>query len=298
MIPAVVRRTLGPILYGVRSAGWRLRRLLSDRVTVRTPQGRITVSSRDQTIGRGIYLLRHHEYDLTTRVVDLLRRLDPHRFRGRGAVLDVGANVGVIGIGLVLNGHFARCVSVEPEPLNFSLLQHNVRQNGLEGRVTCVQTAASEAPGQLDFELSETNYGDHRVRVGAGTDGERYGESGRKVIRVPAAPLDAVLDDLPADVVRSVELVWIDVQGFELSVLRGGGAFFSRKIPTVIEVWPYGLRRAGASPSALAEAVAAHWTHYYDLDDPELTRHPVGGLAELMRRLDAGGVDNRNILLV
>lgn len=297
MFHNLTKRIGRELWYRRRAIGWWLRGRLSERVTVKTPQGRITVSSRDQVLGKGIYFLRHHEYDLTTRVTGLLRQLYPDRFRGQGTVLDVGANVGVIGIGLVLGGSFARCVSVEPEPLNFSLLTHNVRQNGLADRFACVQQAAAEVEGELTFELSETNFGDHRVRSGeAGGAPGAYGEAGRSVIRVPAKPLDRIVAELPAGFADRIELVWIDVQGHEAGAFRGGEKLFARGVPTVAEVWPYGLGRAGTSVEEYVGLVSRYWQRYYDLDAPAAEPRPVAVLPELLTSLGAEG-DYHNVLL-
>jgi FkbM family methyltransferase len=293
-----VKKTLGPLVYGTRSAGWWLRGRFGDRVTVDTPQGRLTVSCRDKVIGRGIYLYRQHEYGLAQRVMAFLRQTHHDRFRGEGTVLDIGANVGVIGIGLLLKGFFARCLAVEPEPLNFSLLTHNVRQNGLSDRFVCAQQAVSDTAGELTFELCPTNFGDHRVRTAATTDaGDEYGESGRTVIRVPANPLDQILADAPADFVDRVELVWIDVQGHEAAVLRGGGRLFSGGVPTVAEVWPYGLHRAGTSDAEFAELVGRYWREFYDFDAHALCSRPVTDLPTLMGEMRTATAF-RNLLFV
>lgn len=292
-------RTVLPLVYKARSLRWWLRSRFTDRVTVNTPQGRLTVSCRDRVIGWGIYVYRQHEYELAQRVMAFLREIDPDRFRGRGTVLDVGANVGVIGIGLLLKGFFARCLAVEPEPLNFSLLAHNVRQNGLEDRFVCVQQAASAEPGELNFELSDTNFGDHRVRTGPpAAGGDKYGETGRTVIRVPANPLDRILADAPPEFAGPIELAWIDVQGYEAGVLRGGAALFSRGVPAVLEVWPYGLRRAGTSDEEFCELAGRYWRHYYDFSEPAVRRRDAAELPALLRELGAAGVTHHDVLFV
>ena len=52
----------------------------------------------------------------------------------------------------------------------------------------CLQGAASDQAGEVPFEMSESNYGDHRIRMGAGesaNSGENlYGEDKRQVVSV------------------------------------------------------------------------------------------------------------------
>jgi len=44
-------------------------------------------------------------------------------------VLDVGANLGVISIGMLVNGDVAAAIGVEPDPDNYALLERNIAQN-------------------------------------------------------------------------------------------------------------------------------------------------------------------------
>jgi len=41
-------------------------------------------------------------------------------------VLDVGANLGVISIGMLVNGDVAAAIGVEPDPDNYALLERNI----------------------------------------------------------------------------------------------------------------------------------------------------------------------------
>ena len=55
-----------------------------------------------------------------------------HRPGRKTLLLDVGANIGTIGILGILNGYFEKCIAFEPEPNNFKLLRLNVLLNGLD----------------------------------------------------------------------------------------------------------------------------------------------------------------------
>jgi len=52
-----------------------------------------------------------------------------------------------------------------------------------------------------------------------------------------------------------MDFIKIDVQGFELSVLRGAARVLKTNTDTVVllEFWPHGLRAAGDTPMALVD---------------------------------------------
>jgi FkbM family methyltransferase len=125
-------------------------------------------------------------------------------------VFDVGANVGTK-TGLFL-GSGARVVCVEPQPDCVAAL---TKQFGGNPRVTIVAKGLAEKPGVLDLSICSAA---HTISTFA----ERW-KTGRfanykwdKVIPVPVATLDELIQ--AHGVPRYCK---VDVEGFELSVLRG-----------------------------------------------------------------------------
>src|SRR5207302_3253625 len=88
-----------------------------------------------------------------------------------------------------------------------------------------------------------TNYGDHRVS--SGTDGTE---------EAPMVTIDSVLRDIPDD---SIGLIKIDVQGYELHVIRGMQQTLRRNpgVILIVEVFPDGLRAAGSSAFELVSCL-------------------------------------------
>lgn len=218
---------------------------LGPHVSVSTGGTVYLVSTRDPVIGKATF--REGSYDRAemSRAIQLLGEMtgEPQPLRDR-VLVDVGANIGTTTLPALLE-HRARLVlALEPEPQAFRLFRCNVILNSLEERVIAVNAAASSASGVLTLEVSDTNQGDHRVRV-VKADG-LFGEALRRTIPVAATTIDAELDshDLrPSD----LGLAWLDAQGFESHVLEGAAKVIEHGTPLHFEFWPYGLRRTGGT---------------------------------------------------
>ncbi len=177
-----------------------------------------------------------------------------HIFKNdHGTYLDIGANIGLTTIPLARKKEIS-IFAFEPEPTNYFLLRKNIVGNAVESRVTALNCALYSQQGTLDFELSNENMGDHRVRV-LSSDTQKnnvYGETTRRVIQVKAEKLDNMLD---VDKLSSPIAIKLDTQGAELQVLKGAEHFLKKVDYLIIEFWPYGLRRLGDSPEKLIEIV-------------------------------------------
>ena len=88
----------------------------------------------------------------------------------------------------------------------------------------------------LYFELSEMNYGDHRVQLQKVP--VLANEDNRKVISVNANTLDSALDGYETDEC----VLFMDTQGFEGHGLNGAKNLIKKSVPIVSAFWPYGLK--------------------------------------------------------
>src|SRR5919202_4391292 len=167
-------------------------------VTVDTYNGRLTFDSRDLLIGKYLYINRAYERKYIEGALGLLEREGYLTHDGRGTLLDIGANIGMICVALLKHGWFERALAFEPAPGNFRLLEQNVAQNGFRDRIRTLPYALSSAPGELELELSDYNSGDNRLRSGERGSGA-YRENERRVIRVPVRTLDDAVRDAGVD---------------------------------------------------------------------------------------------------
>lgn len=224
----------------------------------KTSEGSVfVVSTRDHIIGRGTFVNKiSWDFDLLVKALDLLSR-----DRKPTTLIDVGANVGSVGVTAAKQGLFSRVLLIEPEPLNFRLLRANTILSQVEEQVELINVALGDGSSEsLDFELSGDNFGDHRVRASEQIDlhhrdqvrvesFDRFDESKRPVISVPASTLDSVLAELSGRSgwpEHSQALLFMDTQGYEGHILKGASLFLERSRGAIVtEFWPYGLERAG-----------------------------------------------------
>ena len=161
-----------------------------------------------------------------------------------GTFIDVGANIGLTSIPLKLNCPGVIIFAIEADPENFAFLKNNMERNGVNN-VELFSVAAYSEDGEIDFERSSKNAGDHRIRVGPPNSPiDHYGESARELIKVKAQRLDSFIssDTLPRPFVLKC-----DVQGAEVHVLQGAEYIMKDIDFMIIEFWPYGLRRTGST---------------------------------------------------
>jgi FkbM family methyltransferase len=189
----------------------------------------------------------------TAPTLDRLVSLHAHRFGWMGCaekrflssvvrddfiVADVGANQGLYTLWLARVATGGHVYAFEPDPDLFQCLENNVRTNQLQN-VSTIQAAASNRSGTLAFTVNGLNRGDNRIDAKALPD--------KSAQQVQAVILDEIVSD------RCLDLLKVDVQGFEIEVLLGAQKTFNanQALTILFEFWPYGLRRAGHQPIEL-----------------------------------------------
>lgn len=248
-------------------------------LTMSTRHGKLRFSNKDQIIGRSLFVTLQFEFHKIQRAIKAARTFELLAGRG-GTLVDVGANLGTVCIPLVRDGTFDRAIAFEPEPQNYRYLTANIRLNRLDARVEALNSGLSSGAGELEMELSPTNLGDHRIRLGGPIGKALHDEEDRTTIIVPVGRLDDVLSERMTSL-QEVALLWIDVQGHEKHVLEGGTKLLRSGVSVVAELWPYGLRRAGVSEAAFVDFASEHFEFYCDLSRHVIGKMPVGTLGSL-----------------
>ena len=248
-------------------------RLAAGRPLARVPlaHANLLVDLRDGGVGRPLYLYRSYEVAETRFLSRTLRR--------GMTVLDAGANIGYFTtLAAAAVGPSGRVVAVEPDPHNFNLLTHNVRNNGL-GNVTLLNRALGREPGRADLFRSRRNFGDHRLYAAEGP--ER-----RDAVSVCVDTIDGVAERLDID---RIDVVKLDVQGYEHHVIRGMTRTIERNPDLLLlaELWPFGLRQVGESAAAVVDDLRAKGLSAYLLDETAALRVVDRELGDLLEKWDS-----------
>jgi FkbM family methyltransferase len=194
----------------VRYLKWNVGRRLLDRAdyAIRiTPSAQLILSNRENyaTLAYtcGLYDFEDMQF--------LLHYLRPGDVFG-----DFGANVGVYS---VLAGSVgATVLAVEPIPDTYARLQRNLFLNTVPGRA--VQCGLSDSRGELRFT---TELG-----------GLNHVATGKEAAAIEVAVLTG--DELVAETGLTPKIMKIDVEGFELPLLRGSSGLLSNAAAVIIEL--------------------------------------------------------------
>jgi FkbM family methyltransferase len=116
-------------------------------------------------------------------------------------VIDIGANIGEIGIWVTQSG--GKYIAFEPDPIAYSALQHNVPSQDL------FDVALSDSDGTAEFYLSTEEADSSLFAPSDSSD----------VIKVKTARLDTFLAD--ARISEKIYLLKVEAEGMEPEVLAG-----------------------------------------------------------------------------
>ena len=167
---------------------------------------------------------------------ELLRKI---LFQG-AVVTDVGANIGIY------SQFLSRCIgptglvhSFEPSPDNFGRLSASTRHLS---NVRLTHAAVGERSGECKLYVSDKLNVDHRAYK---ADGDS-----RRAISIEMVALDDYFK--PGE---RVDLIKMDIQGYELHALRGAQRLLQEnmEIHLLLEFWPAGLEQAGVGWEELVE---------------------------------------------
>ncbi len=174
-------------------------------------------------VGRKIFKYGIHE----PHIYDFLH--NGFRVKPGDLLLDIGANLGWYSVLFDRLGEGrARVFSFEPDPQNYRLLERNLSLNDARS-VTALSTGLSSRDDQATlYRYSEKNLGKHSMlRLPDLDDG----------IAVETQRLDTLLAERNL-ASAPIKLIKLDVEGYELEVLRGAKQALERTELVVMEYSP------------------------------------------------------------
>jgi FkbM family methyltransferase len=173
-----------------------------------------------------------------------------------GTILDLGAHFGTFTLAAAARGH--RVIAVEASPRNIDLLCASARANSLDDSITIVQAAVGNVTGAVRFH-EEGAWG-QVVPSGPARD----------AVTVPARTVTEILADLG---VSRVDLVKMDIEGFEIAAIEGMAPLlaFPNAPGVVYECNAHTLRMFDQTPQQLVSTLARFGYDNYLVGERELT---------------------------
>ena len=140
--------------------------------------------------------------------------------------VDIGANVGLVTIPVArtIRELGGRAIAVEPIPVNVARLQRSLELNGLEECVEIVSAALGEFDGTIQMEKEGAQGASANAWVVLDRARARAPQT------VPLITLDSLVEERG---LMRLDVIKIDVEGFEVPVLRGAARSIGHFRPVV-----------------------------------------------------------------
>lgn len=213
--------------------------------TVRRINGsEMALDLTDAGISRELFLYRTREETTVERFEAELRRLR-NEVAGPVRVLEIGANIGYFALAEArVLGERAEIHAFEPDSRNLPLLYENIDRNGYSDRIRITPAAVGPAVGRATLRRSAHSNRNRLASDGGTFHTEALSLTGEtRTVDVWSA--DAYCRDRGI-APGSVNVVRMDVEGYETDILRGMEAVLAANGPLVlfVEIHPHLLSEA------------------------------------------------------
>lgn len=160
-------------------------------------------------------------------------------------VIDVGANVGEVSMNMAQRaGDMGRIIAFEPDPLNYKLLQKNLSLNTFKNILT-IPKGLGDSNAKYAFSRNLSNSGGNRI---ASVNSSSIQEAFIETIKLD----DFIIENN----IEKVDVLKIDVEGFEYNVLKGAINVLAKFKPKLfIELNDNNLKDQGSSSEELLRLI-------------------------------------------
>ena len=176
--------------------------------------------------------------------------------KNANVILDIGANIGWTALRFAGKNPKATIIAFEPHPLTFQRAQDNFGRNNFSN-ILCLNIGLGETASTLKiYELTDNNSGMNRIILE---------ELDRPFKEVKIERLDDVLTSRD---IQQVDLIKIDVEGFECFVLKGASNILtSSNAKILMETDDAYLKNNGSSAQWLIDILKRYgYQNFYRSD--------------------------------
>ena len=211
------------------------------------------------------------EDKLTKTIIGLLSSLATPR----PLVLDIGANVGLVTLGIVAASHSVNVCAFEPAPFQRRLLKKTISTNDLGDRIHVYEIAFGAEKGKASFA---THFGIDASGLDGFFDTGAGGLASQITVNVDKLDNWWIANGSP-----KVDIIKLDTEGSELWVLQGANQLLQTCKPTLfIEIYPEWLKHYSYSPQDVLVWLKDHGYCLYTLEGKQVPA------SELMISVDKG----------
>ena len=247
---------------------------LKDRVLFRSPHGILIAPIEDSRLTTALWTSPARQLESgTMKVIDSI--LNPGDF-----AIDVGANIGFILLPMASKvGPDGHIVAIEPGSRASQLLREMIIINGLDNRVELQVCAAGEHHNTANLHIGDTLGHSSLLDIHETNEFEEV-----KVI-----PLDALVAKG-----QKVNLVKIDVEGFELQVWKGMSRILSDnpELTAIVEFGPSHLMRSGENIDGWIDNFIADGFTIYEINET------TGDITPLRTKSELSSITSINLLML
>jgi len=212
------------------------------------------------------YSFRHSIPDFEKK---LLKRLSTGALSG-SVVIDIGANIGLFTLCLADIYKQSKIYSFEPSRDTFQILSSHINSSPFSDRVSHYSLAVSSFDGITTFLDDQSSSATNRLL----SPQESLASNGKKQIyEVPTVSLDSFCS---MHNIESIELLKVDVEGFEAQVLDGASMMLDQnRIKCIfLELCPSNLAAVGTSPLELWSMIDSLGLNAFRIS-PDSSLHPI-----------------------
>ena len=230
----------------------------SDEVTTNFRGVQLAMPTKDTTIVPGLVggFYEKIELDVFERLASISK-----------TIVDVGANIGLYCC--IAADHaptIGKIVAFEPVSENLRYLRRNLEKNERTARVVVEEQAVGETSGKIDIYLDEGSIGTHSAS-------SKNAHNSTASVSVPVVTLDDYAQEKLHD--HPIDLLKVDVEGYEGAVLRGARQILRDDKPTLfIEFVPDHLANCDFSPDEFLDIIFDVYDNVFLIDEPRATFKP------------------------
>ena len=215
------------------------------------------------TFRRNGYLLRFHPSALTSSLwINPEERMQEERFlstliKKGDTVIDVGANIGTISLALTKRlGKLGKCHAIEPHPRIYKYLKNNIALNNLEQQIETYHVALGENEKTVLFSDQSDD------------SNNQVSENGP--INIEVKKLDDIVN------LANIQLLKIDVEGYEYEVLKGAKNIAMNSKLIYLECIPELLEKYNAGEEQLVSLLKKYGFKVFQVKGEKLIENKVG----------------------